>query len=90
MPFPTTLTTMAFDHSSSWWFEAKSCNPTSRSRPSSLLQHGSRKEFLLSLVFVAHRCHNNFPWLTLIAGNREYTTIVDILRLHTDFRDQCE
>ena len=39
-PFPETLTTMAFDHSSFRRFGTWSCNPIPRDLPSSLTQHG--------------------------------------------------
>jgi hypothetical protein len=34
-----TLTTAAFDRSSSWWFEASSYKATPKGLPSSLIQH---------------------------------------------------
>jgi hypothetical protein len=36
--FPKTLTTMALNQRSFWWFEAYSCKPASRGHPSSPLQ----------------------------------------------------
>ena len=39
LPFPATLTTLAFDQRSSRWFGAWSCNPTPRGPPSSAVQH---------------------------------------------------
>ena len=35
-PFPSALTTMAFDHSRQWWFGTCSCQPVPRGRPSSI------------------------------------------------------
>src|SRR5450755_4307073 len=37
-PFPSALTTMAFDHSRRRWFETCSCKPVPRGRPSSVEQ----------------------------------------------------
>lgn len=37
-PFPSALTTMAFDHSRRRWFGVCSCKPTPRGRPSSVKQ----------------------------------------------------
>ena len=49
MPFPQSLTTTPFDRSSTGWFEANSCKPTSGGLlPSSVQQHK------LSLAFVTH------------------------------------
>jgi len=41
-PFPSTLTTKALDLRSLWWFEVRSCKPTSRGLPSSLMKHRFR------------------------------------------------
>jgi len=63
--FPSTLTTMAFDHSSLRWFEACSCKPAPRGLPSSLAQlraaigelfyytyvHSWRSLFTVSVIF---------------------------------------
>ena len=35
-PFPSALTTMAFDHSRRRWFEARACTPAPRGLPSSV------------------------------------------------------
>src|SRR5215831_12245542 len=37
-PFPSALTTMAFDHSRQGWFGTCSCQPVPRGRPSSIKQ----------------------------------------------------
>src|SRR5258706_15115042 len=37
-PFPSALTTMAFDHSRRRWFGTCSCKPVPRGRPSSVKQ----------------------------------------------------
>src|SRR5437763_7232538 len=37
-PFPSVLTTMAFDHSRRRWFGTCSCQPVPRGRPSSIKQ----------------------------------------------------
>jgi len=38
-PFPITLTTVAFDQSSLWWFGITTCIVSPRGLPSSFLQH---------------------------------------------------
>src|SRR2546422_376898 len=61
-PFPSVLTTMAFDHSRRRWFGTCSCQPVPRGRPSSIKQlHtlGPPRPFAL----VAHsRRHNALTW----------------------------
>jgi len=57
--FSVTLTTPALYRSSLRWFEASTCMAASRGPPSSLMQHGCTKDFVLLCAFVAHsRQHN--------------------------------
>ena len=55
-PFPETLTTMAFDHSSFRRFGTWSCNPIPRDLPSSLTRQGVPNQALCPILpaFVAH------------------------------------
>ena len=56
-PFPSALTTMAFDHSRQRWFEVHSCKSTSRGRPSSVKQLRTCCSFDLH-VLMAHYCRS--------------------------------
>src|ERR1035441_9484345 len=59
-PFPSVLTTMAFDHSRRMWFGTCSCQPVPRGRPSSIKQlHtlGPPRPFAL----VAHSRRHSAP-----------------------------
>ena len=63
-----TFTTAAFDRSSSWLFEACSCKPASKSRPSSPAQHR-----VLSSAFLTQPLHGSgqaaFPHPALALGD---------------------
>jgi hypothetical protein len=47
-PFPSALTTMAFDHSRRRWFETRSCKPVPRGLPSSVKQLRTTRPHSLS------------------------------------------
>src|ERR1700682_6493919 len=77
-PFPSVLTTMAFDHSHRRWFGTCSCQPVPRDLPSSIKQlHtlGSPRPFAL----VAHHHRRNVQ-----------TATADIASPSTDQRHNAE
>src|SRR5664279_4138700 len=78
-PFPSVLTTMAFDHSHRRRFETRSCQPVPRGRPSSIKQlHtlGPPRPFAL----VAHCRPHNGPAECCRGRPRRSGTIDDLPR----------
>src|ERR1035438_7771269 len=66
-PFPSVLTTMAFDHSRRRWFGTCSCKPVPRGLPSSIKQlHTLGPPRPFALVAHSHR-HTAPTWLPPIA-----------------------
>src|SRR4029077_10664298 len=54
-PFPSALTTMAFDHSRRRWFGTCSCKPVPRGLPSSVEQQGCLELTVFYMTFSSQR-----------------------------------
>ena len=75
-PFPSVLTTMAFDHSRRRWFGTCPCRPVPRGRPSSVKQLRATQSFLLSR-----------SWRTVIGIADEINTRLSSGRLDSHLRE---